>query len=141
MTIQNRLILFPVNNYSYKTSNRIYPLTTYNYFNVPSIIIVVVPAKLIPLNNFPFKDMSDESLRTELTIHNSIDSGNNLSVPLNIIHDLDRIDHSTLGNIDPDTNFLSNINTSICKYYSEFEFNKQFLPAYKFSIFNFKKLI
>ena len=70
--------------------------------------------------------MSDESLRTELTIHNSIDSRNNLNVPLNIIHDLDHIDHSTLGNIDPDTNFLSNINTSICNYYSELEFNKQF---------------
>ena len=36
-----------------------------------------------------------------------------MSVPLNLIHDLDHIDHSTLGNIDPDTNFLSNINTSI----------------------------
>ena len=78
-----------------------------------------MPAQHLPLNDFPFKDMSDESLRTELTIHHSIDSGNNLGVPLNIIHDLIHIDHSTLGNIDPNTNFLSNINTSICNYYSD----------------------
>ena len=126
----------PINNYSYKTNNRINPLTTYNYFNIPRINIVVVPAKHIPLHDFLFKDLSDESLRTELTIHNYIDSGNNLRVPLNVILDFDHIDHSTLGNIDPDTNFLSNINTSICNYYSELEFNKQFPPDDKFSIFN-----
>ena len=59
-----------------------------------------------------------------------------MSFPLNLINDLDHIDHSILGNIDPDTNFLSNINTSICNYYSELEFNKQFPQDYKFSIFN-----
>ena len=126
----------PVNNYSYKTNNCINPLTTYNYFNIPRINIVVVPVKPIHLNDFPFNDMTDESLRTEFTIRNAIDSGIDLSVPLNLIHDLDHIDHSTLGDIDPDTNFLSNINTSICNYYSELEFNKQFPQDYKFSIFN-----
>ena len=104
----------PVNNYSYKTNNSINTLTTYNYFNIPRINIVVVPVKPIPLNDFPFNDMTDESLRTEFTIRNAIDSGIDLSVPLNLIHDLDHIDHSTLGDIDPDTNILSNINTSIC---------------------------
>ena len=59
-----------------------------------------------------------------------------MGVPLNLIHDLDHIDHSTLGDIDPDTYFLSNINTSICNYYSELEFNKQFPQDYKFLIFN-----
>ena len=62
--------------------------------------------------------MTDESLRTEFTIRNAIDSGIDLSIQINLIHDLDHIDHSTLGDIDPDTNFLSNINTSICNYYS-----------------------
>ena len=126
----------PVNNYSYKTNNCINPLTTYNYFDIHRINIVVVPVKPIPLNDFPFNDMPDESLRTEFTIRNSIDSGKVLSVPLNLIHDLDHIDHSTLGDIDSDTIFLSNINTSICNYYSELEFNKQFTHDYKFSIFN-----
>ena len=126
----------PVNNYSYKTNNSINPLTTYNYFNIPRINIVVVPVKPITLDDFPFNDMTDESLRTEFTIRNAIDSGIDLSVPLNLIHDLDHIDHSTLGDIDPDTNFFSNINTSICNYYSELEFNKQFSQDYKFSIFN-----
>ena len=137
LTIRNPLILFLyVNNYSYKTNNSINPLTTYHYFNIPRINIVVVPVKPIPLNDFPFNDMTDESLRTEFTIRNAIDGGIDLSVPLNLIHDLDHIDHSTLGDIDPDTNFLSNINTSICNYYSELEFNKQFPQDYKFSIFN-----
>ena len=36
----------PVNNYSNKTNDRINPLTTYNYFNIPIINIVVAPAKL-----------------------------------------------------------------------------------------------
>ena len=35
--------------------------------------------------------MTDKSLRTELTIRNSIDSENDLSVLLNLIHDLDHI--------------------------------------------------
>ena len=42
----------------------------------------------------------------------------------------------TLGNIDPDTNFLSNINTSICNYHTELEFNQQFPQDYKLSMFN-----
>ena len=71
----------PVNNYSNKTNDRINPLTTYNYFNIPIINIVVAPAKLTYLNDFPFNDITDESLRTELTIHNSIHSGKNLSFP------------------------------------------------------------
>ena len=101
----------PVNNYSYKTNNSINPLTTYNYFNIPRINIVVVPVQPIPLNDFPFNDMTDDSLRTEFTIRNALDCGIDLSVPLNLIHDLDHIDHSTLGDIDPDMNFLSTINT------------------------------
>ena len=126
----------PVNNCSYKTNNIINPSTTYTYFNIPIINIVVLPAKPTYLNDFRFNDITDESLRTELTIHNSIDSGKKLSVPLNLINDLDHIDHSTLGNINPDTNLLSNINTSICNYYLGLEFNKQFPQDYKFSIFN-----
>ena len=126
----------PVNNYYNKTNDRINPLTTYHYFNIRIINIVVAPAKPTHLNDFPFNDITDKSLRTELPIHNSIHSGKNLSVPLNLFYDLDHIDHSILGNIDPDTNFLSNINTSICNYYSELEFNKQFPQDYKFSIFN-----
>ena len=59
-----------------------------------------------------------------------------MSVPLNVINDLDHIDHNILGNIDPDTNFLSNIKTSICNYYSELELNKQFPQDYKIAICN-----
>ena len=62
----------PVNNYSYKTNTIINPLTTYNYFNIPIINIVVAPVKPTYLNYFPFNDITDESLRTELTIHTYI---------------------------------------------------------------------
>ena len=97
----------------------------------------MVPAILIPLNDFPFYDMTNESLPTELSTHISSDTEKKWSPPLNLIHDFDHIDHSTLGNIDPDTNFLSNINTSICKYYTELEFNQQFPQQdYKLSMFN-----
>ena len=44
-----------------QTNNSINPLTTYNYFNIPGINIVVVPAKPISLNDFPFNDMTDDS--------------------------------------------------------------------------------
>ena len=81
--------------------------------------------------------MTNESLPTELSTHISSDTEKKLSPPLNLIHDFDHIDHSTLGNIDPDTNFLSNINSSICKYYTELEFNQQFPQQdYKLSMFN-----
>ena len=80
--------------------------------------------------------MTNESLPTELSTHISSDTEKKLSPPLNLIHDFDHIDHSTLGNIDLDTNFLSNINTSICKFYMELEFNQQFPQDYKLSMFN-----
>ena len=127
----------PVNNYYYETNSSINPLTTYNYFEIPAVTIIVVPAILIPLNDFPFYVMTNESLPTELSTPISSDTEKKLSPPLNLIHDFDHIDHSTLGNIDPDTNFLSSINTSICKYYTELEFNQQFPQQYyKLSMFN-----
>ena len=124
--LSKSLYTTPVNNYSNETNSSINPLTTYNYFEMPAITIFMVPAILIPLNDFPFYDMTNESLPTELSTHISSDTENKLSLPLNLIHYFDHIDHSALGNIDPDTNFLSNINTSICKYYTELEFNQQF---------------
>ena len=44
----------PVNNYYYETNSSDNPLTTYNYFEIPAVTIIVVPAILIPLNDFPF---------------------------------------------------------------------------------------
>ena len=44
----------PVINYSYKANNSINPLTTYNYFDIPAITIVVVPVIPILLNDFLF---------------------------------------------------------------------------------------
>ena len=85
---------------------------------------------------FFFNDMTNQSLSTKLSKHITSDTENNLSLPLNLIHDFDHIDHITLGNIDPDTNFISYINTSICNYYTELEFNKQFPQDYKISMFN-----
>ena len=126
----------PVNTYYYETNGSINPLTTYNYFEIPAVTIIVVPAILIPLNDFPFYDMTNEFLPAELSTHISSDTEKKWSPPLNLIHDFDYIDYSTLGNIDPDTNFLSNINTSLCKYYTELEFNQQFPQDYKLSMFN-----
>ena len=57
----------PVNNYFYETNSSINPLTTYNYFEIPAVTIIVVPAILIPLNDFPFYDTTNESLPTELS--------------------------------------------------------------------------
>ena len=58
------------------------------------------------------------------------------SVLINLINYLDHIDHIILGNIDPDMDFLFNINISMCNYYLELEVNKQFPQDCKFSIFN-----
>ena len=66
----------PVNNYYNETNSSINPLTTYNYYT-PAVTIIVVPAILIPLNDFPFYDMTNEFLPTELSTHISSDTGKN----------------------------------------------------------------
>ena len=48
------------------------------------------------------------------------------------------MDYSTLGNIDPDIIFLTEMNTMLCNYYTEFEFNQCSPNINKFSIFNLK---
>ena len=72
--------------------------------------------ELIPENN----DVN------EININNSIGS---------IVH-LDHIDYSVIGRIDPDNTFLMGNDTSLCHYFTEFDFNQCFPSDDTFSLYN-----
>ena len=48
----------------------------------------------------------------------------------------EKIDYSTLSNVDPDTNLATNSHQLDCQYYTENTFNTKFPPSDKFSIFH-----
>ena len=75
--------------------------------------------------------MLDE-LNPEINAVNEINKNN----PPDFIIDHDHIDYSVQGSIDPDTNFLLGNDTSLCHYFTEFEFNQCFPSDDKFSLFN-----
>ena len=93
------------------------PFITIDYFNVPDTHSNTMPAILMHSPDLPFQNIANGCLLTELTGVNS--SRNDSTLDLN--NDQGHIDHSALGNIDPDTNFLKDINFSLCDYYTEFE--------------------
>ena len=104
LTFLKSLNITPVNNHSYETNNSINPLTRYYYYYIPASTIVMVPAIPIPFNDFPFYDMTNDSIPTELYTHISSDTEKKLSLPLNLIHDFDHIDHSTHNNNNNNNN-------------------------------------
>ena len=72
--------------------------------------------------------MADDCLIDELTPENNAVNEININNTLNSIIDPDHIDYSVLGSIDPDTNFLMGNDTSLCHYFTEFQFN-QCIPS------------
>ena len=75
--------------------------------------------------------MIDE-LNPEINAVNEI----NINNPPDFIIDSDHIDYSVLGSLDPDTNFLLGNDSSLCHYFTEYEFNQCFPSDDKFSLFN-----
>ena len=108
------------------------PFTTIDYFNVPDTHSISMPAILMDSPDLPFQNIANDCFLTELT---GVNSSRNDST-LDLINDHGHIDYSALGNIDPDTNFLTDINLSLCDYYTEFEYNQCFQKNNQFSILN-----
>ena len=109
-------------------------LTTMHYFNTPTTNITAMPA--IAHHDLPYSNLTDECFTNELTQENTTDSEININNALESINNPEHVDYSTLGNIDPDINFFTEMNSMICNYYTEFEFNQCFPNINNFSIFN-----
>ena len=116
------------------TNSQTNPLTTMHYFNTPTTNITAMPA--IAHHDLPYSNLTDECFTNELTQENTTDSEININNALESINNPEHVDYSTLGNIDPDINFLTEMNSMLCNYYTEFEFNQCFPNINKFSIFN-----
>ena len=89
-----------------------------------------MPSILMHSPDLPFQNIANDCLLTELT---GVNSSRNDST-LDLINDQGHIDYSALGYIDPDINFLTDINRSLCDYYTEFEYNQCFQKNDQFSI-------
>ena len=72
-------------------------------------------------NEFPYSNMTDDSLSEELSRENHAQGGQ--TTALDIILDTDRVDYSVLGNGDTDLNILLYNNSINCMYFTEKEFN------------------
>ena len=90
----------------------------------------------IPVHDFPFRHLSDDCLIDELNPEINAVNEININNPPDFIIDSDHIDYSVLGSIDPDTNFLLGNDSSLCHYFTEYEFNQCFPSDDKFSLFN-----
>ena len=108
------------------------PFTTIDYFNVLDTHSISMPAILMHSPDLPFQNIVNDCFLTELT---GVHSSRNDST-LDLINDHGHIDNSALGNIDPDTNILTDINLSLCDYYTEVEYNQCFQKNDQFSILN-----
>ena len=122
--------------YCKKRPSRTNPFTSLNYFIVPFTNIISMPVLTIPVHDFPFSNLSDDCLIDELNPEINAVNGININNPPDFIIDPDHIDYSVLGSIDPDTNFLLGNDSSLCHYFTEFEFNQCFPSDDKFSLFN-----
>ena len=121
-------------HYYFHTVNlkRTNPFTTIDYFNVLDTHSISMPAILMHSPDLPFQNIANDCFLTELT---GVHSSRNDST-LDLINDHGHIDYSALGNIDPDTNILTDINLSLCDYYTEVEYNQCFQKNDQFSILN-----
>ena len=95
-----------------------------------------MPVLTIPVHDFPFSKMADDCLIDELNAENNAVKEININNPLVFIIDPDHIDYSVLGSIYPDTKLLLGNDTSLCHYFTEFEFNQCFPSYVKLSLFN-----
>ena len=95
-----------------------------------------MPVLTIPVHDFPFSNLSDDCLIDELNPEINAVNEININKPPDFIIDPYHIDYSVIGCIDPDTNFLLGHDSSLCHYFTEFEFNQCFQSDNKFSLFN-----
>ena len=102
------------------------------YFNTPTTNIAAMPEKTH--HDLPYSNFTDECFTNELTQENTTEI--NINNVIESINNADHADYSTLGNIDPDINCLTEMNTTLCNYYTVFEFNQCFPKINKFSIYN-----
>ena len=122
--------------YCKERPSRTNPFTSVNYFIVPFTNIISMPVLTIPVHDFPFSNLSDDCLIDELNPEINAVNEININNPPDFIIDSDHIDYSVLGSIDPDTNFLLGNDSSLCHYFTEYEFNQCFPSDDKFSLFN-----
>ena len=122
--------------YCKERPSRTNPFTSLNYFIVPFTNIISMPVLTIPVHDFPFRHLSDDCLIDELNPEINAVNEININNPPDFIIDSDHIDYSVLGSIDPDTNFLLGNDSSLCHYFTEYEFNQCFPSDDKFSLFN-----
>ena len=95
-----------------------------------------MPVLTIPVHDFPFSNLEDDCLIDEWNPEINAVNEININNPPDFIIDPDHIDYSVLGSIDPDTNILLGNDTSLCHYFTEFEFNQCIPSDGKFSLFN-----
>ena len=111
------------------------PLTT-NYFfkHRQSVIATCMPVSVTYNNEFPYSNMTDDSLSEELSPEDHAQGGQ--TTVLDSVLDTDHLDYSVLGNVDPDLNILLDNNSIHCRYFTEMEFNNNSFIDTNFSLFN-----
>ena len=120
--------------YIYASTN---PLTTNHYHwihlrKMSKKELTLYPVHAEPICNFPFHSLNQRDF-IDTCITDSTTNSRNSNVGVLIEG---RTDYSILGNIDPDTHFLSSNNRIISNYYTENEFNQIPNLDKNFSIFN-----
>ena len=120
--------------YIYASTN---PLTTNHYHwihlrKMSKKELTLYPVHAEPICNFPFHSLNQRDF-IDTCITDSTTNSRNSNVGVLIEG---RTDYSILGNIDPDTHFLSSNNRVISNYYTENEFNQIPNLDKNFSIFN-----
>ena len=97
--------------------------------------LTVYPVHAESICNFPFYSLSQRDFIATCITDSTINTRNsNVGVLIE-----GRTDYSMLGNIDPDTHFLSSNNSVISNYYTENEFNQipnldNFFPIFNVNI-------
>ena len=90
-----------------------------------------MPVSVTYNNEFPYSNMSDDSLSEELSPENHAQGRQ--TTALDIVLDTDHQDYSVLGNVDP---ILLDNNSINCRYFTEMEFNTHSFIDTNFSLFN-----
>ena len=103
---------FYTNHFRWKHLNTV---TSNNY--------VVLP--VTNLTHLPFYLIDDREIETY-----------NDNLPLGGHIDNDDLDHSSLANVDPDTNYIADTSHISCKICTESEFNREFPASNQFSLFH-----
>ena len=80
-------------------------------------------------NEFPYSNMTDDSLSEELSPENHAQGGQT-TAPDTVL-DTDHLDYCVIGNVDPDFSILLDNNSINCRYFTEMELNNNsFIDTY-----------